>query len=97
MSPQRWHEKKHGGWPFEQCWQCQHDRAVCRSKLRFPTREAVDAAVVAKNEGEGYTRPVVRYPCRWCGAYHMNTAVRKHERRRAEKQRRKWLSRTVRA
>jgi hypothetical protein len=91
-SPLRWHIKNHDRSVYSgDCWMCQRARALCRSKLRFPTREGVDAAVKALNEGTCYERPMVRYPCRWCLAWHMKTARRPEELKRAEKARRKWL------
>lgn len=95
-SPLRWHLKNHDVTThIGDCWQCQRSHAVCHSKLRFPTREGIDAAVRALNEGTRYVRPMTRYPCRWCLSWHMKTARKRDELRRAEKQRRKWLARTA--
>lgn len=93
-SPERYHETNHvrrGRGAFEDCWDCQRARAICRSKNRFDTREAADANVKELNESRAYERPVVRYRCRWCLGWHMATARGKVGAHRAEKQRRKWL------
>lgn len=88
--PDVYHRRNHHG-EFDTCWDCQRARAICRSKIPFDTVEAVDASVKELNEQRGYQRPVQRYPCRWCPGWHMKTARKKHDVKRAEKQRRKWL------
>lgn len=93
-TPERYHDDNHrrrGRGDFEDCWDCQRARAICRSKKRFDSREGADANVKALNESRAYTTPVVRYRCRWCLGWHMATARGKVRTRRAEKQRRKWL------
>jgi hypothetical protein len=93
LDPGRYHAKNHsvGMVPFEECWRCQRAKAICRSKRRFGTREAVDERVREINEGNGYTSPVSRYPCRWCPGWHLTSATTRVQVRRTEKQRRKWL------
>jgi hypothetical protein len=98
QSPERYHEENHvrrGRAAFTDCWDCQRARALCRSKRRFDSREAADAAVTELNESRAYERPVVRYRCRWCPGWHLTTARSKVRVKRAEKQRRKWLRREV--
>lgn len=92
--PEKWHASRHRG-EFESCWYCQRARAHCRSKIRFATREDVDEWVRDRNESSAYVQPVTRYPCRWCLGYHMTSASGKYQARRAERARRKWLSRTA--
>ncbi len=93
-NPRRHHNKEHRdrGEPFEQCWVCQRDRAVCRQKIRFATWQEANEWVRDKNESTGYERPVSRYRCRWCEGWHMKTAKDVRTRARVEKQRRKWLA-----
>jgi hypothetical protein len=90
-TPERYHADEHPPCAFADCWFCQRDRACCRSKLRFGTREEVDEWVRELNESRGYAHPVVRYRCRWCQVWHMKTARDKRSLKRAEKHRRKWL------
>lgn len=97
-SPERYHEENHvrrGRGAFEDCWDCQRAKALCRSKLRFGSWEAADAHAKALNESRAYERPVVRYRCRWCLGWHMATARGKVRTSRVEKQRRKWLVRSM--
>jgi hypothetical protein len=92
LTPERWHQKNHQlALNFVDCRRCGRARSTCRSKQRFDTWQDADAAVRAKNESDGYARPVVRYPCRWCPGWHMTTARGRVQVRRAERQRRKWL------
>lgn len=88
--PQKYHRANHEG-PFDGCWRCDRARATCRSKIAFESLEEADEWVRELNETEGYERAVVRYRCRECLRWHMKTAKDKHEKRRAERARRKWL------
>lgn len=92
-NPLRHHNKNHRdiGVPFEACWLCQRDRAVCQSKIRFASWTEANEWIRDLNESRGYERPVTRYPCRWCEGWHMKTAKDVRARARMERQRRKWL------
>jgi len=88
-----WHRRNHrrpdealGG-----CWECQRDQAVCRTKIRFGTREEADEWVDDLNRTRRHAVVVSRYPCRWCPGWHMKTATTRQEFRRVEKARRKTL------
>lgn len=77
--------------PFSECPACDKARDVCRNKLRFADWAEAREWVDEYNESHRYVDPVVRYPCRWCQGYHMNTARQVGELRRAMRARRKWL------
>lgn len=51
-----------------------------------------DRAVTELNERERYAEPVTRYPCRWCGGWHLAHATTKVAAKRAERARRRWLA-----
>lgn len=94
-SPQRQHDKIHRdrGQPFEECWACGRDRAVCSSKIRFTTWQEANDWVYDYNVGRAWAPPhMTRYRCRWCEGWHMKTARDARSRARMEKQRRKWLT-----
>jgi len=98
-TPERYHQKNHRDGavrPFDGCWHCGRDRATCRSKRRYETREDAEQVVKEINEGEGYVAPVSRYLCRWCLKWHITHATSKLRARRAERARRKWLTRSIR-
>lgn len=94
-NPLRHHNKNHRyqgqGAPFETCRVCARDEAVCKRKIRFATWQEANEWVTEYNESTGYTRPVTRYPCRWCNGWHMKTAKDPRTRARVERARRKWL------
>lgn len=94
LPPAEYHERNraHPG-PFSTCAKCWRARRVCRSKIRFNRYEAADIAVDNLNQSRNYVRPVTRYRCRWCMAWHMTTAKGRIQLKRAERQRRKWLRR----
>lgn len=87
------HKKQHPSHlPFDDCWSCQRDLAVCKSKLAFDTREAVDDWMRQVNEFREYKGPnLIRYPCVWCMKYHTKTAKQSRDLARVERARRKWL------
>ena len=85
-------DRSHHG-PFATCVKCWRARAVCRRKIRFNSYATVDIAVDDFNQARAYVRPVTRYRCRWCMAWHMTTAKGAAQLKRAERQRRKWLRR----
>jgi len=91
-----WHRKHHPrrNQPIADCWHCQRDRAKCRSKIPFATREEVDAWIDELHRCRNYATPVVRYRCRWCPHYHYATAVTRVQKRRVEKARRRSLYRS---
>jgi hypothetical protein len=86
-----WHRKRHRRpeLPVEECWSCQRDRAICRSKISFATWQEASEWVDEFNRTYGYTKTVVRYRCRWCSGWHMATARTKNQVKRVEKARRK--------
>lgn len=93
MNPVRHHNHRHRreGVPFEECRRCAADRATCEKKIRFHTWVEADEWVHEFNVEHGWRPPLMtRYPCRWCTGWHMKTVKDKHERVRAERQRRKW-------
>lgn len=93
-NPERHHNKYHRdtGQPFDTCWLCARDRAVCRTKIRFTTWEEANEWVDDYNLNREWEPPhMTRYPCRWCDGWHMKTARDPRSRARMEKQRRKWL------
>jgi hypothetical protein len=94
-SPERYHEDNHLWSPFEECRRCQRARAICRSKRSYASWAEADVAVREVNERESYASPVTRYRCRWCLLWHLTTARRTPQRKRMEKQRRKWLARST--
>lgn len=93
LSPEQYHAKNHRG-PLGDCWLCGRARARCREKIHFGSWQEAEEWVREFNESHRYETAVTRYRCRWCGGWHMaNTAGAGHARKRAEKQRRKWLVR----
>lgn len=98
MTPEQWHGRKHQRpWDepvsIEDCWRCQRNRAVCRSKRDYDTQEEAISAALEFNVLRGWDLPVVPYTCRYCEKLHLTKARRKNSQRRAEKQRRKWVIR----
>jgi hypothetical protein len=89
MTPEQWHRFKAHRQPFETCWYCGRERAVCRAKDRYETREDVDVAVEEINSRQQYAEPVMRYPCRWCNGYHVAHARSARAQKRAVKASRK--------
>ncbi len=95
LDPQRHHRKYHDvpPVPFEDCWRCGRDRAVCLSKIRFGSWQEANEWVTEYNVSRGWAPPhMTRYRCRWCQGWHMKTAKDPRARARMEKQRRKWLT-----
>lgn|SRR5690242_2975777 len=89
---QHWHDKEHGPWPMEQCWECGKQKAKCKSKIfRYSDKDQAWHEAQLMNEADNYVRPRVAYHCPWCGMYHFTTKLRTHRRDFVEKQRRKWL------
>lgn len=76
--------------PITTCWRCGKAQADCRRKIRFTTWQEANQWVTESNHTRSFDPPVTRYRCRWCNGWHMCTATRKHQRRRAERARRKW-------
>lgn len=91
-SPSRRHHQSHPGVPMADCWYCQRDQATCRSKIRFADWREARAWVDEYHESRAYAEPWVRrYSCGWCGGQHMTSNLDKHDRKRVEKARRKWV------
>ncbi len=93
-TPLRHHNHYHRdtGVPFEQCLRCRTDKRVCEKKIRFTGWEEAQEWVHEYNVSNRWAPPVMtRYRCRWCEGWHMKRAKAKHERARAERQRRKYL------
>lgn len=93
-TPESQHRKRHRNpdSALEDCWECQRDRATCRSKISFATREEVDEWVADLNAQRGYTgRVVTRYVCAWCPGWHFKTAKKKVELDRVKRAGRKAL------
>lgn len=95
-TPERYHnsDRRHAG-AFATCRRCWRARSVCRRKIRFNTYVHADIAVDNFNEAHNYVRPLTRYRCRWCMAWHTTTAKNRYQMQRAERQRRKWLQRVA--
>lgn len=97
-NPQRHHNHYHRpeGVAFEECLRCATDKRICEKKIRFATWAEADEWVHEFNVDHGWQPPLMtRYPCRWCDGWHMKTVRGKHERVRAERQRRKWIIQVV--
>lgn len=95
LPPEDYHSIYHEG-EFATCWLCGKARATCRRKIRFNHWSEADEWVRDLNETRKYRNPVARYRCRWCRGWHMTSVTSKIQRSRTEKQRRKWLAKTVR-
>lgn len=91
LTPERYHVKNHGPWPFADCIDCGRSKWKCEHKVRYQTREEADEVVKRINESEGYKQPQTRYVCRWCLKWHTATAKGKISTKRAERARRRWL------
>ncbi len=78
--------------PFDTCPACAHARTVCQKKI--PLNNWVEAKEWQDdfNETHGYQNPVVYYGCRWCNKYHLKTARQRGDLKKAERARRKWLT-----
>jgi hypothetical protein len=95
-NPLRHHNKAHrrSGHPFDTCWDCAREKAVCAAKIRFGSWQEANEWVDNFNAERGFQdggKPVMRYRCRWCEGWHMATARHPRTRARVERWRRKWL------
>jgi hypothetical protein len=102
MTPERWHAKKHddlverGLLNFEECHRCQRDRARCKSKMQiFDDPISASRSAMAQNRETNWRRPVVPYRCVWCPYWHVATIKTRYQVKRAEKQRRKHVTREL--
>lgn len=95
-TPEQYHKKVHHrsfqmGILFEACWYCQRQIAHCKSKRTYPDVQSAAAVAQEINIAEGWAKPVRPYRCRQCSLYHLATAKLKGDRKKVERQRRKWL------
>lgn len=95
-TPKQWHEKRHhrsflAGISYEDCWYCQRMLAHCKSKIRWETGDEAREAALDFNIERDWVNPLYAYRCRNCEAWHTATARDKHSKRKAERQRRKWI------
>lgn len=82
--------------PLSECWECQRERAICRSKRRLMTHDAVNEEAHRINVETDWQRMLIGYACCWCGFYHLTKAKPGTARwKRAEKRRRRWLAEQV--
>lgn len=95
----RMHARFHGEHvPFEDCFRCGRQLAVCKSKIRFLTPwEAQEWADDLNLSREHKPPVVVIYRCRWGVDVHWHTATarRRYDHQRVERQRRKLLRRNL--
>lgn len=97
LTPEEHHERKHvwanGFLPaFNECWQCQRQRAICQSKMVYASfRKAYEAALEINIAKEWRWQLVRPYWCRYCTKYHLKSARSPDDRRKVEQQRRKWI------
>ena len=95
-NPEQWHKKAHYrsfqmGIGFEDCWYCQRAQAHCKSKVVYADIESAVGAAQELNIKRMWAHPVRPYWCRNCELVHLAKAKKKGDRRKVERQRRKWL------
>jgi hypothetical protein len=92
LTVHEWHVAHHQTPDLEvvDCPECRHNWRVCQRKRRFVDQEAADTVADQLNPRRR-SRPLVSYRCRECRLWHLATARKKRDVRRAEKRRRKLL------
>jgi hypothetical protein len=94
-TPEEYHRSEHRpDVSFEDCWNCGRAKAQCRAKVKWTDQWLAWDRAKELNEERRYETPIRVYRCRWCLCWHFTSSFRSNaEAARAEKQRRKWLTR----
>lgn len=98
LTPAEWHERNHVPLfgpmpPIEECRRCQLAVIRCGGKVTYDDPSESFSAGKALNVERGAASLVRSYRCRYCLKWHLTSRMSKTQERRAEKHRRKQLTR----